>query len=36
MLLILEIIHEFLISNNKLFGVQIIISRAGVRKTDEG
>ena len=36
MLLILEIIHEFLISNNKLFAIQITISRAGMRKTDEG
>lgn len=33
--LILEIIHEFIISNNTLFAVQITI-RAGMRKTDEG
>lgn len=36
MLLIVEIIHEFLIANNKLFAVQITISGAGMRKADEG
>lgn len=30
-----EIIHEFLIPNNKLFAVQITISGAAMRKTDE-
>jgi hypothetical protein len=35
MLLIVVIVHEFLMSN-KLFAVQITISRAEMRETDEG
>lgn len=34
-LLIVAIIHEFLLSHDKLLAVQITISGAGMRKTDE-